>query len=252
MIIISWNLCVENNNQIQSVYNLLKDYQPDVVCLQEVSLSCLKDLQLLKNYELIVAKDFNSFKYNKKREYKLVILSKYQILNRNGDNKFSISHLTRRSFWDFVNRWQESLEFQFIDIEYRNQRYRIFNIHLEVAAGPRLRLKQFMFAARHFNPKAHNIVCGDLNIYAKFWLNLLVGWAMGYTPTELFINEEKLFESEFRRLGMMNLFKGQKTYPKYGLQLDYILVPNSLSTKNNQIITSVKDSDHYAIVTTLN
>jgi endonuclease/exonuclease/phosphatase family metal-dependent hydrolase len=247
MKLISWNLWAENKNQSPSVDKLISEHDPDIICLQEVTVDCLKYLKQLPDFEIIVAQDFNSFKKKTKKEYKLVILSKYQILNKDRENSFSVAHLTRRSVWDLINKWQESLEFQYADVEYNEKLHRIFNIHLEVAAGPKLRYNQLLATLKKFDKNAVNIICGDLNVYATFWLNLVIGWAMGYRPTEIFTNERKLFEKQFKKSGLKNIFKGRKTYPKYRLQLDHILIPNEVKTKSSEVIAFKNGSDHLAI-----
>lgn len=262
MNIISWNLWCKNIDQIKSVDIILKR-QPNIVCLQEVSLETVDYLRSLKEYNLIVAKDFTSFKKGVKKEYFLVILSKYKIENvdkedensSNKDtlknssklNKFSISHLAVPSIWDRINRWQESLEFQYADLEVDGVQMRVFNVHLEVAAGPKLRLCQFEYISSMFDSNKVNIVCGDLNIYAIWWCNLLIGWIMGFTWGEYFLDERSEFEKKFKDIDLINIFKDKTTYPKYGLQLDHILIPKDTKVTNIEVIPSLNGSDHRSI-----
>ena len=132
-------------------------------------------------------------------------------------------------------------------MEYNGKKHRIFNIHLEVAAGPKLRFQQLKLTLQHFNPDMENIICGDLNIYASVWVNLILGWIMGYRPNEFFTNERKLFEKEFKKAGLKNVFRGKATYPKYRLQLDHILLTESVNLRHSEVMLSVNGSDHRAI-----
>lgn len=264
MNIISWNLWCKNIDQIKSIEIILKR-QPNIVCLQEVSLETVDYLKSLKEYNLILAKDFNSFKKDVKKEYFLVILSKYKIENTDRENenssntltdnssssanvnKFSISHLAVPSIWDKINKWQESLEFQYADLEIDGVQLRVFNVHLEVAAGPKLRLRQFEYISSMFDSNKVNIICGDLNIYAIWWRNLLIGWVMGFTWGEYFLDERSEFEKKFKDIDLVNIFKDKATYPKYGLQLDHILIPKDIKVMNIEVMQSLNGSDHRII-----
>lgn len=247
MRIISWNLWCLNKDQKSSVEKILQ-YHPDIVCLQEVNPSLMGYLETLEGYDLVSATDFNSFKKGLKKEYKLVILSKLKILNKDAKNKFNVDHLTRKSIWDTINRWEESMEFQYIDIESNGKKYRIFNVHLEVAAGPRLRLMQLDDTVKQFSNDGLNLICGDFNIYGRWWLNFMIGWAMGYRLDEYLVRERTIFEARYAELNLRNTFRNRPTYPKYRLQLDHILLPFTAQVSDSEVIQDVFGSDHYPIM----
>jgi endonuclease/exonuclease/phosphatase family metal-dependent hydrolase len=249
MKIISWNLWSDNPNQAQNLERLLADFDPDVVCLQEVNLATLAWINSQDGYNSISAIDYYSKKMGDNAEHYLVILSKSRILNLEGINKFSVRHITRNSIWEILNQWIESVEYQFADIELEGRNYRIFNVHLEVASGPKVRFAQFKETVYRFNREkdAQNIVAGDFNIYAKWYVSIFIGWLLGFRLLEYYINERKVFRKIWARNGLKNVFENKITYKKFKLQLDHILVPIERKVEKNKVIEDGYGSDHQPI-----
>lgn len=248
MKILSWNICSDNKQQSQKLKQLLEKYDPDVVCLQEVNLECSDSIKEYHDYHIIQAIDYYSLKKKEKAEHRLVLLSKLPILNKDTENKFSISDLTKISLWERINKWQESFEFQYAELAYQGQNIKIFNVHFEVGAGPYIRFKQFLKTTEKFNDNGHNVICGDFNIYGKWYKNIIIGWAMGFSFKEMFIDERRRFQKLFRAHHLQNPFYRKITYPMFALQLDHILVPQGWQIKKVDLIKNRFGSDHRPIM----
>lgn len=243
---ISWNIWCKNKEQASSIRELIQSCNPDIICLQEVSQEGLDYIQSLDDYHHIHAIDYVSHKSGQKKEYYLVILSKHTIDNTH-KNKESVRHITQPSLWDKINRWEESMEFQYADICYENIHYRIFNIHLEISAGPKTRLAQFDQIIPLLDPSKVSLVAGDFNIFARWFIGIPFGWLFGFSLQEAMVHERKIFEQHFEDLGFCNIFRQKITYPRYRLQLDHILTPKDLDVRQYNVIKDMKKSDHHPI-----
>lgn len=244
MKVVSWNIWIKNKDQLKSIHKLGTNY--DIIALQEVTVETVELMNNLLDYHMFVATDLFVSKRGIVKELKLVILvnKKHQVLHH---QRLNVEIITQRSFWDRVNRWKESIQYQYVDVKIDGIVYRVFNSHLEVGAGPKTRITQFKALARNFDQKAHNIICGDFNIFARWYVNVFVGIAMGFSWREILTNERHEFEKLFDSLQLVNVFKNQHTYPRFRLQLDHILIPDSLKFKNEKVIKNVHGSDHYPI-----
>ncbi len=245
--LISWNVCSNNKNQVNYLKKLINKFNPDIICLQEVDISVLKFLENETEFFFIKAIDYLTYKKQESAEHYLVLVSKYPILNSSLPNKFSVEHLTRGSLWENLNKWVESVEFQFADLSVKDKRYKIFNVHLEVASGPNIRLNQLKEAIIRFDKNSNNIICGDLNIYGKWYINLFVGWLLGFNWNEYLINERIKFEELFKKNNLINIFKNKVTFPLFKLQLDHILLPKQQKIINKKVINRKFGSDHYPL-----
>ena len=248
MKIVSWNVWVLNANGVGNLKRLLEEEPADVYCLQEVTAEMLEYIHDvdLHGMDYIYCFDYRKFKDGYYQNYFLVLLSKHRIHNTK-INRIHVNHLTRGSLWDWIMRWDESIEFQYADLQIEGQWYRIFNCHLEVSAGPELRLRQFEQCVEKFKPDSCNIVCGDFNIYARPKWNWLVWWMMGFKLREIKINEREVFEKRFEQLELKNVFLGENTFHERSLQLDHILVPESFSVQKSKVIQDGYGSDHQPI-----
>jgi endonuclease/exonuclease/phosphatase family metal-dependent hydrolase len=249
MKIISWNAWVKNEDQIKNFQALDEQEQANIYCLQEVDIKLLAYIQSedQKVFDYAYCFDYRKFKKGYYHNYFLVILSKQTIENLRF-NRVQVNHLTSSSLYDFVMRWDESIEYQFADITVNKEKYRIFNCHLELSAGPSLRLKQFQEIVDRFSDTSHNVVCGDFNIYAKPWLNFWIWWGMGFNFKEIFIDGREEFEKKFKKYSLTNAHKNKVTFTERELQLDHILVPNSIEIINNEVSSTPFGSDHYPII----
>ncbi|NJK70788.1 MAG: hypothetical protein HC932_00750 [Thermales bacterium] len=162
MKVISWNMWVKNLDPIGNLKKLIAAESPDIICLQEVKINVLEFVHdgLFEGYDYIYGFDFRKHKGGFYENYYLVTLSKKKILNQKV-NKIHVNHKTQWSLWDTLMRWDESIEFLYADIELGHKKLRIFNCHMELSAGPRLRLEQFDLILKKFVEGSKNIVCGD-------------------------------------------------------------------------------------------
>ena len=249
MKIISWNLWIDNTNQIRSVKNLLQTLEPEIVCLQEVTSITLEYLKLLDNYQLCHCLDFTR-PLNPQRPGNehglasyLVILSKYKIDRCHCE---AIHNDNPNTFLAKLKGINKPREFQFVDIVFNERRYRIFNIHLEMATGSKRRLEEFNNVLKHKQLGQFNIFCGDFNIFSRPLLNFVIGWGLNLKGREYFMNERRQFNRIFAYYNLINVFKRRVTYPRFRLQLDHILIPNNLQVKAYKVLSS-SSSDHRAI-----
>lgn len=250
MKIISWNVWVKNIDSAGNLRRLMDEFDADVYCLQEVTKELLEQIHDLEFQILdyIYCFDYRKYKDGYYQNYYLVILSKYKIENPK-INKISINHLTKRSLWDRLMKWDESIEFQYADIRIEGTWLRIFNIHLELSAGPNLRLNQFRQVLDYFEDEAINVVCGDFNVYAKPSLNFLIGWAMGFRLVEYVIHERKKFDEMFENHNLINVFEGEITFAERKLQLDHILIPDDVEILDSEVVENTFGSDHFPLIT---
>lgn len=249
MRILSWNIWIKNQNPIGNLKELIEHHKPDVICLQEVTADLLEYVHdaSFEGFDYIYSFDYRKHKQGYYQNYYLVTLSKHPIQNQKV-NRLHVNHLTRWSLWDAILRWDESIEFLYADIRADDEMYRVFNCHLEVSAGPKLRLNQFQQTLNKFSPDSHNIVCGDFNIFATLWINIAVGWMLGFSPSEIFMEEREEFEKVFSSHKLTNPLLGQPTYPKRKLQLDHIIIPEELNRDKQEVIKNLYGSDHNPIL----
>lgn len=252
MQIVSWNMWVKNTRAIKNLQDFLRDYPADVYCLQEVTAEVLTYIQDQNNHDFdyVYSFDYRKFKHGYYQNYYLVILSRHPIKNTKL-NRIHVNHLTRESLWDWLMRWDESIEFQYADIEVKGTCYRIFNCHLELSAGPEVRMRQFEQCVEKFLPDGCNVVCGDFNIFANPHWNWFLWWAFGFKWREIKINEREIFEKRFAELELQNPFLDQATFYERNLQLDHILVPSTYTVETREVIKNSYGSDHQPIWLTL-
>lgn len=259
MKIASWNICADNKFQIENIIYLVSTHNPDIVCLQEITLETIKKIKSQKyfeNFDISYCLDFekNILKKgssNQQSFYYLVILSKHKLQNKFSDifnnNPLKMS-LASKHFGIHKPR-----HFQFIDLIYTNNNgeklpLRVFNLHLEVAGGSTRRIQEFKQAIEKHDQNSINVYCGDLNIFTKIWLNILVGWGFRFSLKEYFINERRSFNRIFNSYKLANHFKKTKTFPKFRLQLDHILTPSFIHIKSKVVSRNTLDSDHKYIL----
>ncbi|GAB4149599.1 MAG: hypothetical protein OHK0017_13860 [Patescibacteria group bacterium] len=246
MKIISWNLKYDNLNQKSDLQELLDEYNPDVLCLQEVSAETIRYLKSLQDRKIYFCLDLKTGNQLHREVFLAIVTSKDIEVKHH--RKFPIHHLTRKSLFDRLRRLRESIEYHFVDINFGGLDYRVFNVHLEVGAGPKIRVEQFKEILRYFGGQKLNIVCGDFNIYARWYLNLFLGWAYGFRLQEYLVNERRTFEKIFSGEQLTNVFRNKVTYPAFRLQLDHILVPQNLKLKDQMVIRQKHGSDHYPLL----
>jgi len=182
----------------------------------------------------------------------LVILSRFNARCRS----IRFRHQPKRSWFARKFGLEEGLEFHYIDIELsrgdkREKRavpLRIFNIHLENAAGPKWRMARFNEVLRSLSKKRKNIICGDLNVFRAWysWSWRLLLFLLGYPCSwgELWFREHEFFQRIFEKNNFADIFSGAATHEWSGNQLDYILVPNDFEISSHTLFSETYGSDH--------
>ncbi len=124
---------------------------------------------------------------------------------------------------------------------------RIFNLHL-ILAQPAWRLKEFELAMAKRDTSRPTIVCGDFNIVESPRVSLL-NWLLGGSSADalLYHRERTHIEKCFVEHKLLNPLRGEVTHAFGGSQLDHILVSNSFSIKNAEVLPDRLGSDHHPI-----
>ena len=246
MKVITWNLWNKNPDQFTSI-KFLMDLGAEVICLQEVLLETIIRLQSFANspenkdekgskWQVFQALDHR----DATTQHYLVILTKIPVCRHFCDY---LDSTPPYSFLAKRHKIQSVRQFHYVDLIYQNTKFRIFNIHLEVAVGPRRRLLQFDNLVKNFGET--NVVCGDFNVFPHPLGNLFLGWAASFSLGDYTTNERKKFEEKFKKLNLNNVFRKRVTYPRYKLQLDHILVPKNMEILEKKVGKKTTSSDHY-------
>lgn len=173
-------------------------------------------------------------------QHYLVILTKIPVCHHFCDY---LDSAPPKSFLAKKHQIQSVRQFHYVDLVWQGTKFRIFNLHLEVAVGPRRRLAQFDNLVKNFGVN-NNLICGDFNIFPHPIGSLFVGWAASFCLSDYATNERKVFEIKFKKLNLHNVFAKKITYPKYKLQLDHILIPKNLKVIEKRMEKKLSQSDH--------
>ncbi|QQG40844.1 MAG: endonuclease/exonuclease/phosphatase family protein [Candidatus Levyibacteriota bacterium] len=245
MKILSWNVWSENVS-ITKAIRFLKKQKADIICLQEVSKKFLQKLKKLPKYQLVCAIDFYYIKSKKRKTpYFLVMLSKISI---DTHKAFQIPTVQYDSIIAQIFGLEECIEGQYIDVMYKDQKIRIFNVHFQSYVRPKIRLRQFESVIQQFNNTTHNIVCGDFNTFGFWHFNVVVGWIYNYSWEEFFMDEKTLLDERLKRYKLINIFNWEVTYPWLGVQLDFILTQKNAKVRGKQVFQETFGSDHRPIL----
>lgn len=246
MKIISWNVN-RNNRRLSRDLHRFAEAGDDVICLQEYPAQRMATLRaLFPHYRIAVAKEFFIHKNpEKSRKLYLVILTRHTILQEQvvKHEQLRRQPLRYRFFFSELD-----ISYHYIDIAVAGQRYRIFNCHLECVASPSVRTERMNHILGNFAPDGINIVCGDFNAFSNSFVSLGVWWLFGnYSLRDFFVNERKLFNVIFEENQLNNVINGKRTFAHFPMQLDYILVPNSIPIRASRVDPSRYGSDHHPI-----
>lgn len=244
MKILDWNILFCNKKQDEA-FEFIQNSEAEVVCLQEVPLHLLHRLEKETDYHICYAIDFGFNLPSKNHRYYMVILTK------NKPRKLyssKLSDMQTKSLVSKLSGWHTSREFCYVDIDSKGQKYRIFNLHLEAATNPIQRLVEFQNALKNMKKGCLNIVCGDFNIYGKWFLNFFIGWMYDFRGYHYLIDERKEFEIVFSKNQLFNTFYKKVTYPLLRLQYDHILIPDNIKYREREVLKQNFGSDHLPIV----
>ena len=254
MKIYSWNM-LYRNAELDRAFAFIRDGDWDIFCLQEVPDVFLKRLQTLP-YFIAFRTDVERLFADATVSNHIVTLSKHPI-EKQGEIPFpEYWHLLPLHTRLFI-RIMKPLGFSkirnrggiFADTRVPNApaAIRVFNLHL-ILAQPAWRLKEFEKAMLLRDPARPTIVCGDFNILESPHitpLNFLLG---GRISDAVFHRRERThIEQRFVEYELTNALRGTITHPISRSQLDHILVSQSFSIKNAQVLKDRVGSDHYPI-----
>ncbi len=130
------------------------------------------------------------------------------------------------------------------------EKYRVVNLHLSTACGPRVRISQLTKMLQRF-ADGRTIFCGDFNIVSDMMFKIIAGWACGYTLGDYFYDERKEVNKIVKDYHLQNPFAHLKTtnYP-FHQQLDHILIPEGMKIVRKRMF-KVPISDHKALLVDL-
>lgn len=250
MKVISYNI-YRHNKQLTKVFNFLQNSQADIICLQEVPQIFLKKLESDNPNKYYINYSSEYFiKSNKNKSIILynIILSKFKI-----DKVKEIPHLEYEKFpiyYRWINKYDRlDIKGIYIDITTnKNQKFRIFNSHLECVVSPNFRINQFKNLYTHKSLSHKNIFVGDYNVFANPALSTFIGFFSGYTPKDYIIIEKNQFKNLFQSLNLRNIFHKKRTFKTFPIQTDFIVVDKDINFKMPIVHKSeLNGSDHYPI-----
>jgi len=245
MKIISWNLWDSNRNLDQSL-KLAFNEKPDIICFQEFRKESKNLLKQYRKFDFFFAEDFSFPKRGVIIKCDLVIGIKKEY--KASFKKIKMPKKTKKNLLMKLTHWDEAVEFCYVDFEKNKTKFRLFNIHLSCAANPERRNKEIKSVLRYKSKTRKNILCGDLNTFARIHYNFLVGWIFGFRFRDTLCNEQKKFLEIFKREKLVNIFCNKITYPLFGLQLDHIIIPDTFEYSNTKTHKeSILYSDHLMV-----
>ena len=250
--IYSWNMLFRNQ-RLDQAFEFIAHTDFDIFCLQEVPESFLARLKRLPVgiiYRTDMEKVFRSGgipAYN-------VILSRLPIESHGEIPYPDYWSLLPRHTRLFV-RLMRPFGFSpvrnrggiYVDITYREQLIRVFNLHL-MLAQPMWRLEEFETAMTRRDPERPLIVCGDFNVLEKPHITPL-NWLLGGGIADVvcYRRERKTIEKRFFKHQLTNTLRGKITHPLSRSQLDHILVSHSFFVRKAEVLKERYGSDHYPI-----
>lgn len=242
------------NRTLDRAFQFIKESDFDIFCLQEVPEEFLRRLRELP-YPIAFRVDKERLIGKTASPHFVVILSKHPITAQNEitfPDYWSLMPLRARIFIFLMH------PFYFARVRNRNGLYadvspageiplRVFNLHL-MLAQPAWRLEEFKFAMLKHNLEQPTIVCGDFNILEAPHITLL-NWIFGgrITDAVLYTRERTIIEQHFIEHRFTNALRGKTTHPFSRSQLDHILVSQSFSIKNAEVLSDRIGSDHHPL-----
>ena len=256
MNVYSWNMLFRNR-ELNRAFTFISESDFDIFCLQEVPEEFLKRLQTLPCSIAYRSDVERLFAHGIERNF-IVILSKHPITAQ-GEIPFpDYWHLlplrTRifvRLMWPFYFSKITNRGGLYADIPMKGVSVRIFNLHL-ILAQPAWRLKEFEMAMAKRNSSVPTIVCGDFNTIEAPHISLL-NWILGGRVSDAFFHrrERTNVQESFVQHELVNALAGSITHPISRSQLDHILVSQSFSIKNAEVLPDRIGSDHHPIRVTI-
>jgi endonuclease/exonuclease/phosphatase family metal-dependent hydrolase len=250
MKVISYNI-YRHNKQLNNIFNFLQNSSADIISLQEVPKIFLDKLQTDNPNKYYIYYSTEYFiKLNKNKSILLynVILSKSK-----PDKVKEIPHLEHQKFpiyYRLINNYNKlDIKGIYIDItNKKNEKYRIFNSHLECVASPNFRINQFKNLYTHKALNRKNIFTGDYNVFASPVISIFIGIFSGYKPKDYTIIEKNQFKKLFETLNLKNIFHKKRTFKTFPFQTDFIVTDKEIKFDKPIVHkTELNGSDHFPI-----
>lgn len=239
MKILTWNI-YKRNNKLKQAKALILFGGFDVVCLQEVPVGVVGQFTALAPYSHVADEYITYRKSGKVEHLQLVMLSRHPIIE-SGSLRHGPEAKPNKRYTTF------DLDFQYIDIKYGKRKQRIYNVHFKCVAPPAYRLQQLEEVLSHIPKRRKAIICGDFNSFGRVWSNVVLPPVFRHNPRQLWINERKALEARFAEHQLHNALAGKRTFSKFPLQLDYILVPDRYRVTASAVHSYPYGSDHYPV-----
>jgi endonuclease/exonuclease/phosphatase family metal-dependent hydrolase len=249
MKVISYNI-YRHNKKLKKVFNFLQNSQADIICLQEVPKIFLEKLQSYNPTKYYINHSSEYFTKSNKTHSLLynVILSKskpdkIKEIPQLEDDKFSI-------YYRWINKYDKlDIKGIYIDITTNNnQKFRIFNSHLECVASPNFRINHFKNLYTHKSGARKNIFVGDYNVFSNPIISLFIGLFSNYNSKDYTITEKNQFKKLFDSLHLRNIFHKKRTFKTFPIQTDFIVVDKDINFKIQIVHKSeLNGSDHFPI-----
>lgn len=250
MRVISWNIR-KNNRRAKKAVDFALLQKPDVLCLQEVSLSILEYLREIPGYSHHASYDFIS--RNPRKHGYTVTMTKFKTIDEMEIpyNQNPGKSLLNSVVYKKINRSIEQHNAIMITIKTEKKKLHIVNTRLSTAVNTRERLSEFYNLISRIPTDFPAIFCGDFNVSDSQIFNKLTGWFRGFKAPDYLINERNEFEILFKKYNLLNIFRGSSTSitNKPLLQFDHILIPPSFKVQNKQIFKKRYGSDHRMLFT---
>lgn len=254
MKIYSWNMLFKNR-EVDRAFTFIRDSEWDVFSLQEVPEEFLARLKTLPS-EIVSASDTDRKVGDKHSTHYVVILSRHPI--RKGKPlplpyfdpslplraKLFIRMMFALGLWTKGLGNRHSL---YADIELPTGSARVFNLHLSLLT-PATRRAEFELAMSERDSSLPTIVCGDFNILESLHITALNFFLGGHLSDVFFYYRERVsIEKEFSKRDLRNPLLSKSTHPISHSQLDHILVSDSFSVANTEVLKDRMGSDHRPI-----
>ena len=244
MKIASWNVWNRSRN-LEAFEHFVRDQRADIFAFQELTDAHIDILRSMEDYRLFLAEDF----IEDGQLTHLGLFTRYdadnhRILTHNQDRHFSPSWIGRR------NRWVECLQSQSLSVTVEGHAVTVINVHLTCGASPRRRRAELESETEAGGEAERLIVVGDMNSFAKPWLNPIVGWFYGFGVSDMALNEIRSLDAFSVARGMVRAPARAVTFPGLRLHLDHLFV-RGLNIVTAEAGRSTFGSDHRPVIAAL-
>jgi endonuclease/exonuclease/phosphatase family metal-dependent hydrolase len=250
MKVISYNI-YRHNKKLTKVFNFLQNSNADIICLQEVPKIFLD--KLLSDNPTKYYINHSSEYFTKSNKTHSILLYNVILSKLKPDKIKEIPHLEHDKFsiyYKWINKYDKlDIKGIYIDITTNNnQKFRIFNSHLECVASPNFRINQFKNLYTHKSLNRKNIFTGDYNVFASPTFSIFISIFSGYKPKEYTIFEKNQFKNLFQSLYLRNIFHKEGTFKSFPIETNFIVIDKDINFKMPIVHKSeLTDSDNFPI-----